>query len=200
MARNAPVIAAQKELREAVGKPKREFTPRVVEAGVQAEAESIIGGRITDALLIQAKLEREAACNALKDEMEEKLVEKFGEEDITGFIVGEAFYSIQKAAVRKLVLDEGKRLDGRGFEDLKIVWRSPPIPYSAHSLRKDLPDELKRRVRAGLMDLRRDAPDAYLAIEPDLPGGFEPVVHGDYRPVLRTFEDDYATLLNPPGR
>lgn len=89
---------------------------------------------------------------------------------------------------------------GRGFEDLEIVWRSPPIPYSAHSLRKDLPDELKRRVRAGLMDLRRDAPDAYLAIEPDLPGGFEPVVHGDYRPVLRTFEDDYATLLNPPGR
>ena len=115
----APVIAAQKELREAVGKPKREFTPRVVEAEVKAEAESIIGGRITDALLIQAKLEREAACNALKDEMEEKLVEKFGEEDITGFIVGEAFYSIQKAAVRKLVLDEGKRLDGRGFEDLR---------------------------------------------------------------------------------
>ena len=115
----APVIAAQKELREAVGKPKREFTPRVVEAEVQAEAESIIGDRITDALLIQAKLEREAACNALKDEMEEKLVEKFGEENITGFIVGEAFYSIQKAAVRKLVLDEGKRLDGRGFEDLR---------------------------------------------------------------------------------
>jgi len=89
---------------------------------------------------------------------------------------------------------------GRGFQDLEIVWRSPPIPYSAHTLRKELPDELKRRLRAGLMDLRREAPDAYLAIEPDLPGGFEPVVHGDYRPVLRTFEDDYSALLNPPGR
>jgi len=89
---------------------------------------------------------------------------------------------------------------GRGFKDLEIVWRSPPIPYSAHSLRKDLPDLLKRRLRAGLMDLRREAPDAYLAIEPDLPGGFEPVVHADYRPVLRTFEDEYAALLNPSGR
>ncbi len=89
---------------------------------------------------------------------------------------------------------------GRGFNDLEIVWRSPPIPYSAHSLRKDLPDELKRRIRAGLMDLRREAPDAYLAIEPDLPGGFEPVVHGDFRPVLRTFEEEYVTLLNPQGR
>jgi phosphate/phosphite/phosphonate ABC transporter binding protein len=86
---------------------------------------------------------------------------------------------------------------GRGFNDLEIVWRSPPIPYSAHSLRKDLPDELKRRLRAGLMDLRREAPDAYLAIEPDLPGGFEPVVHADFRPVLRTYEDEFAVLLDP---
>lgn len=89
---------------------------------------------------------------------------------------------------------------GAGFENLEIVWRSPPIPYSAHSLRKDLPDVLKRRLRAGLMDLRREAPDAYLAIEPDLPGGFEPVVHADYRPLLRTFEDAYASVLDPAGR
>jgi phosphate/phosphite/phosphonate ABC transporter binding protein len=87
-----------------------------------------------------------------------------------------------------------------GFKDLEVVWRSPPIPYSAHTVRKDLPDTLKRRLRAGLMDMRREAPDAYLAIEPDLPGGFEPVVHADYRPVLRTYENDYAALLDPAGR
>lgn len=88
---------------------------------------------------------------------------------------------------------------GRGFNDLEIVWRSPPIPYSAHTVRAELPDMLKRRIRAGLMDLRREAPGAYLAIEPDLPGGFEPVVHADYRPVLRTFEEEYISLLDPPG-
>ena len=115
----APLISAQKELAASAGKTKREFEPRVVGDEVQKEAESIISDRITDALLIQAKLEREAACNALKDEMEEKLVEKFGDENITGFIVNEAFYAIQKAAVRKLVLDDGKRLDGRGFDDLR---------------------------------------------------------------------------------
>jgi len=89
---------------------------------------------------------------------------------------------------------------GKGFKDLEIVWRSPPIPYSAHSINKGMPDALKRRLRAGLMDMRREAPDAYLAIEPDLPGGFEPVVHADYRPVLRTFEDDLAVLLDPADR
>jgi hypothetical protein len=50
------------------------------------------------------------------------------------------------------------------------------------------------------MDLRREAPGAYLAIEPDLPGGFEPVVHADYRPLLRTFEEAYAGLLDPASR
>ncbi len=85
----------------------------------------------------------------------------------------------------------------RGFEDLEVVWRSPPIPYSAHTIRSELPDPLKRVLRAGLMDLRREAPAAYLAIEPDLPGGFEPVGHADYRPVLRTYDDQFAHVVAP---
>lgn len=114
-----PLIAAQKELCDAVGKSKREFTLRVVESDVLEAAQAIISDRITDALLIQAKLEREAACNALKDEMAVKLKEQFDEETLTDFIINEAFYSIQKATVRKLVLDDGKRPDGRGFDDLR---------------------------------------------------------------------------------
>ena len=86
----APLVSAQKELAASAGKAKRKFEPRVVASDIQEEAESIISDRITEALLIQAKLEREAACNALKDEMEEKLVEKFGDENVSGFIVNEA--------------------------------------------------------------------------------------------------------------
>lgn len=88
---------------------------------------------------------------------------------------------------------------GRGFRDLEIIWRSPPIPYSAHTVRSDLPDALKRAVRAGLMDLRREQPAAYLAIEPDLPGGFEPVGHADYRPVLRTYETPFSAVISSGG-
>lgn len=97
-------------------------------------------------------------------------------------------------------LNDYYRSGGRDFDDLEIVWRSPPIPYSAHTVRSDLPDTLKRRLRAGLMDLRREQPAAFLAIEPDLPGGFEPVVHGDYRPVLRTYEDQLSPILKPETR
>ena len=127
-----PLIAAQKELCDAVGKSKREFTLRVVESDVLEAAQAIISDRITDALLIQAKLEREAACNALKDEMAEKLKEQFDEETLTDFIINEAFYSIQKATVRKLVLDDGKRPDGRGFDDIRQLTSEPRMNPRTH--------------------------------------------------------------------
>jgi polyribonucleotide nucleotidyltransferase len=74
-----------------------------------------------DALLIPGKLEREAAVGLLSTEMGQKLVEKFGEEKITAAVIKDAFYYIQKEAVRLLVLDDSKRLDGRGFDDLRAI-------------------------------------------------------------------------------
>lgn len=85
----------------------------------------------------------------------------------------------------------------KGLEKLVVVWRSPGIPYSAHTVRLALPDEFKRRLRAGLLDIRDTAPDAYLAVEPDYPGGFEPVVHTDFRAVLRTYDPDLRATLDP---
>jgi phosphonate transport system substrate-binding protein len=86
---------------------------------------------------------------------------------------------------------------GSGFEKLQIVWRSPPIPYNAHSVRMDLPDNAKRALRGALLDLRDDDPSAYFAIEPDFPGGLEPVVHGDYRAVLRSYDPKFQEILAP---
>ncbi len=74
-----------------------------------------------------------------------------------------------------------------GFSKLQIVWRSLPIPYNAHVVQLDLPDELKRALRGALIGLRDEAPDIYMALEPDLPGGLQPVVHADYRAVLRAY-------------
>lgn len=83
-----------------------------------------------------------------------------------------------------------------GFDKLEVLWQSPAIPYSAHAVRLDLPDSLKERLRSALLKLRSRAPDAYLAIEPDLPGGFEPVIHADYIAVLRTYEPQFQAVLS----
>ena len=114
-----PIIKAQRELAAKVGKPKRAITVSAVPAEVLAEAKLVAGAKIVPALLTPGKLAREAAVKALADEVGAKLLEKFGAEKVTDWIVKNAFYQIQKEAVRNLVLNEGKRLDGRGLDEIR---------------------------------------------------------------------------------
>ncbi len=116
-----PIIAAQKELIAKAGKPKRQITVNLVPDEILKEAKSLAGDRFVPALLTPGKLAREGACKAIQDEVGAKLVEKFGAEKVTSFTVSQAFYYIQKEAVRSLILDSGKRLDGRGFDDIRAI-------------------------------------------------------------------------------
>jgi len=116
-----PLIAAQKELAAKLGKPKRQITVNVVPDDILTAARAAIGPRIIEALLTPGKLAREAACKAIESEMGAKLVEQFGAEKVTEFVIKDAFYYIQKEAIRSLILDEGKRLDGRKPDDLRQI-------------------------------------------------------------------------------
>ena len=73
------------------------------------------------ALLTHKKLEREGAVKSLTDEVAAKLVAKFGAEKVTETVLREAFYYIQKETVRGLIMNEDKRLDGRGFDDIRPI-------------------------------------------------------------------------------
>ncbi len=116
-----PSIIAQKELVARAGKQKRQITLNIVPEEILKEAKALAGDRIVTALLTHKKLEREAAVNALTDEISKKLVEKFGEEKVTEFVLKDAFYYIQKEAVRGLIMKQGKRLDGRGFDTVRPI-------------------------------------------------------------------------------
>ncbi|HOW66051.1 MAG TPA: polyribonucleotide nucleotidyltransferase [Candidatus Paceibacterota bacterium] len=113
-----PVIAAQKELAAKVGRPKRAITLQTVPEDLLKEAQELAGDRLLPALLTHEKLAREEACNTLAAEIKEKLVAKHGEEKASDFILKQAFSTIQETAVRRLMLD-GKRLDGRGFDQIR---------------------------------------------------------------------------------
>jgi len=128
----APLIAAQKELVAKVGKKKREITLNIASDEVLQEAKKLAGDRFVPALLTPGKLAREAACKAIQDEVGAKLVEKFGAEKVTEFIIRDAFYYIQKEAVRKLILESGKRLDGRTFDVVRPISSEVGILPRAH--------------------------------------------------------------------
>lgn len=116
-----PIIAAQKELAAKAGKPKRQITVNIVPEEILLEAKKLAGDRIVPALLTTAKLAREAAVKAVFADVGKQLVEKFGAEKVTEFVLKDAQYYIQKEAVRGLILDQNKRLDGRGMQDIRAL-------------------------------------------------------------------------------
>jgi polyribonucleotide nucleotidyltransferase len=127
-----PMIAAQNELRTRCGKTKRQITLNIVPDEILNEAKALAGNRIIDALLTHGKLAREAAVSALTTEIGQKLVEKFGEEKVTEFVLKDAFYYIQKEAVRGLIMNQDKRLDGRGLDEVRAIQSECSVLPRAH--------------------------------------------------------------------
>ncbi len=127
-----PMIAAQKELASKAGKAKRKITLNIVPDEILNEAKSLAGDRIVTALLTPGKLAREAAVSALTEEISQKLVEKFGAEKVTEFVLKDAFYYIQKEAVRGLIMNHDKRLDGRDFSTVRPIHSEVGILPRAH--------------------------------------------------------------------
>ncbi len=127
-----PMIQAQKDLASRVGKKKREITLNIVPDEILNEAKSLVGDRIITALLTPGKLDREAKVSAIRDEVGKDLVAKFGEEKVTDFVIDDAFYFIQKEAVRGLIMRENKRLDGRDLETVRPIYSEVGLLPRAH--------------------------------------------------------------------
>ncbi|HTL54558.1 MAG TPA: polyribonucleotide nucleotidyltransferase [Candidatus Limnocylindrales bacterium] len=127
-----PTIAAQKELAARAGKGKRQITLNIVPEEILQEAKALAGDRIVTALLTAGKLARESAVSALTEEISKKLVEKFGAEKVTEFVLKDAFYYIQKEAARGLIMNHDKRLDGRDFDTVRTISSEVGILPRAH--------------------------------------------------------------------
>src|SRR6266516_7044449 len=127
-----PTIAAQKELVARAGKPKRQIKLNIVPEEILNEAKSLAGDRIISALLTHGKLAREGNVSEITDEIGKKLVEKFGEEKVTEFVLKDAFYYIQKESVRGLIMKQDKRLDGRGLDEVRAIYSEVSILPRAH--------------------------------------------------------------------
>jgi len=116
-----PLIAAQKELAERAGRPKRSITVQKAPEEILQRARELAGDRVVPALLTPGKLAREEAVNALFEEVNRKLVEEFGAEQVTEFVQREVQYHIQRAAIRDLILNQGRRMDGRPMDALRPI-------------------------------------------------------------------------------
>jgi polyribonucleotide nucleotidyltransferase len=113
------IIAAQKELAAKAPKAKREVPLFVVKDELLEMAYQVAGDRIEAALYTPSKVARSKAVSALKDEVEAAIKGKYPE--ATPFEISSAFDYLQKKSFRISILDRKKRVDGRGFTDIRAL-------------------------------------------------------------------------------
>jgi polyribonucleotide nucleotidyltransferase len=113
------MIRIQKELASQIAKPKREMPLLTVKAELLEIAYQVAGDRIEGALYTPGKVARSKAVEALKEEVKTAILEKFPEAD--AFSISQAFDYVQKRAFRTSILDKQKRVDGRGYQDLRQI-------------------------------------------------------------------------------
>jgi polyribonucleotide nucleotidyltransferase len=113
-----PLIDLQEKLRAAVGKSKREFVPPAKDPVIVEKVAGLANQKIEAAMAIRDKQERYSALDAAGAETKAALAEQFPERAPE---IGEAFESAKKKHLRELVLNTGRRIDGRATADIRAI-------------------------------------------------------------------------------
>jgi polyribonucleotide nucleotidyltransferase len=124
------MIRIQKELAAQVGKPKRDMPLLHVQQELLDIAYQVAGDRIEGALYTPGKVARAKAIETLREEVKTAILEKHPEAD--KFAINQAFDYVQKKAFRKSILEKQKRMDGRGYQDLRQITCEVGVLPRAH--------------------------------------------------------------------
>ena len=102
--------------------PKREYSHEVHDEDMRARVHEFAYQKCYDIAKqgLADKHKRAELFGAVKEEFKATLTEQETEE--LGFLVGPYFKAAQKEAVRRVVLDEKIRLDGRKTTDIRPIW------------------------------------------------------------------------------
>lgn len=111
------IIAAQLELRRKLGLPDKVVEELDVPLDLIRAARDIAGAELSEVLLIEDKKDRKTRLGEAKKTLKEKLLEQFPE--MTEEEFRSMFDDLEIEIVRRNVLENGKRIGGRGFDELR---------------------------------------------------------------------------------
>jgi polyribonucleotide nucleotidyltransferase len=114
------LIDIQMELvRMAGGKPDVfQYEGEDVDQGFTSAVQDTAASRIGDAYRIADKAEREATLAEIKADLKESLAEQYPDaiDDLSG-----VFKDIEKKTMRRRIIEDGVRVDGRGVDDIRDI-------------------------------------------------------------------------------
>ncbi len=113
-----PLIDIQDELAEKAGKPKFSVpAPEVDSALVEAVEQKAAEG-MREVISIADKMDRNSRKREVKQQVIQELSDTFPERDRE---IGAAIKKMEKDMMRQLIVKDRRRIDGRGFEDVRPV-------------------------------------------------------------------------------
>jgi len=131
-----PMCKAQMALTKKTGKEeKREYSHEVndEELSKRVWKETYDAAYKVAASANADKHARSDSFGKIKEEFLAKLIEEAGEEgEVNEKLVGKYYHDVEKEAVRRVVLDEGVRLDGRKPDEIRPIWSEVDYLPSAH--------------------------------------------------------------------
>ncbi|WP_448542751.1 polyribonucleotide nucleotidyltransferase [Roseiflexus sp.] len=113
----------QNELVRLAGRPKREFVPPPVDTSLEESIQQWLGNRLYEAITDPNKMVRDAQTEALKQEVIAHFTADEPEEELEARIaaVSTAFENLLYEEVRRMILERGERVDGRGPKDIRPI-------------------------------------------------------------------------------
>jgi len=130
-----PIIELQERMRTELGKPKFEVAPPQALGQEETEAfrRMALERGLSRVLQTAAKGERSQAMEAFREAIVAAAVPGEGEEvEQRRKLYHKAFDDVVKQELRRLILEEGRRADGRGPKDVRNIWIEADVLPRAH--------------------------------------------------------------------
>ncbi|OQW33748.1 MAG: polyribonucleotide nucleotidyltransferase [Nitrospira sp. SG-bin1] len=113
------IVRKIEELAKKVGKVKREVTAESIDSALQAEIKALVAQPIRDAIMIANKTARQERLDQILTDAVEKL--KKPDDPSRERHVKIVFHGLEYTEVRKMILENRSRADGRGPSDIRPI-------------------------------------------------------------------------------
>ncbi len=122
------------KIKDEIGKPKFEYKSFTVDEEIYELVSNEFKDRMYNDVQTPDKIERDEKLSKLTEDVNEWYKEKFGEEKLEEdkTQIADSLYKLEKKTVRKMILEEHKRVDGRGIYDIRPLSCSVDIIPRVH--------------------------------------------------------------------
>jgi len=113
-----PIIDLQVKLKEAMGLPKRPSPVSEINEALAREVEALTAERIKEAMQVPEKLKRLDVLKGVRTDVLAALGDRYADQEQQ---VNEAFHALERRIIRNLAVVEGRRIDGRRFDEVRPI-------------------------------------------------------------------------------